>query len=77
MPHVDANGKVTVTERVVRNGVSPMNPRVKYSQLACGHDVYGPRKLRLDSLQRCDECSSKENAKAAMTPSVSADRKET
>lgn len=64
MAHVAADGTVTVYERVVRNGVSPMNPKVKYSQLECGHDLWGPRRFKVGSTHKCPECSRKETEAA-------------
>lgn len=43
--------------RVVRNGVSPMNPKVKWAQLDCGHDVFRQRKPRIGALIVCEQCS--------------------
>jgi hypothetical protein len=45
--------------RVVRTGVSPMNPKVKWAQLDCGHDVYRQRKPRIGALIVCEQCSDK------------------
>lgn len=45
--------------RVVRTGVSPMNPKVKWAQLDCGHDVYRYRKPRIGSTIVCDKCAEK------------------
>lgn len=41
---------------VIRTGVSPMNPRVKWAELSCGHDVYRPRRPRIGALVTCDKC---------------------
>lgn len=46
-----------VTRKVVRAGVSPMNPKVKWGQLECGHDIYRPRKPRIGSTAVCDICT--------------------
>ena len=43
--------------RVVRVGVSPMNPKVKWAELSCGHDVYRTRKPRIGAVVVCDKCS--------------------
>lgn len=43
-------------QQVQRNGVSPMNPRVKWALLACGHDWFGQRKPRVGSLVECSKC---------------------
>lgn len=43
--------------RVVRNGVSPMNPRVKWALLDCGHDIFRQRKPRVGATVVCDECA--------------------
>jgi hypothetical protein len=45
--------------RVVRVGVSPMNPKVKWAELDCGHDVYRQRKPRLNAIIVCGECARK------------------
>ena len=42
--------------RVIRVGVSPLNPKVKWAQLDCGHDVYRYRKPRIGSTIVCDKC---------------------
>ena len=44
--------------RVVRTGVSPMNPKVKWAELECGHDVFRPRKPRIGALVVCEKCSA-------------------
>lgn len=46
--------------RVVRTGLSPMNPKVKWAQLECGHDVYRTRKPRIGALVICAICAAKE-----------------
>jgi hypothetical protein len=51
-------GKTWLERRVVRTGVSPMNPKVKWAELDCGHDVYRTRKPRLGALVVCVQCSS-------------------
>ncbi len=51
---------------VVRTGVSPMNPRVKWALLSCGHERFysrerGPRFRRLPKVGAvivCDECAA-------------------
>jgi hypothetical protein len=45
-----------VRRAVVRTGVSPMNPKVKYAELECGHDIYRTRKPHVGALMPCDEC---------------------
>ena len=45
--------------RVVRAGVSPMNPKVKWAELDCGHDVYRYRKPRVGATIICEECARK------------------
>jgi predicted RNA-binding Zn-ribbon protein involved in translation (DUF1610 family) len=42
--------------RVVRTGVSPMNPKVKWAELNCGHTVWRQRKPRIDATIVCEEC---------------------
>ncbi len=49
---------------VVRAGVSPMNPKVKWAQLDCGHDVYRQRKPRVGATIICEECAAKSGRKA-------------
>ncbi len=39
--------------RVVRTGLSPMNPKVKWAELSCGHTVWRNRKPRIDALIVC------------------------
>lgn len=41
---------------VVRTGLSPMNPKVKYAELACGHDVFLLRKPKVGTQVACDKC---------------------
>lgn len=53
-------GGIWPERRVVRTGVSPMNPKVKWAALECGHDVYRNRKPRLGALVLCDKCAEKE-----------------
>lgn len=43
--------------RVVRAGVSPMNPKVKWAELSCGHDVYRARKPKVGATIVCPECA--------------------
>lgn len=42
---------------VVRTGVSPMNPRVKWAQLDCGHDVYRWRRPSVGAVIVCNKCA--------------------
>jgi len=42
--------------KVVRVDKSPMNPRIKVSQLECGHDVYRARAPRIGARAVCDKC---------------------
>jgi hypothetical protein len=42
---------------VVRVGVSPMNPKVKWAELDCGHDVYRNRKPRIGATIVCERCA--------------------
>lgn len=42
--------------RVLRTGVSPMNPKVKWAELECGHDAFVLRKPRVGQLLACDKC---------------------
>ena len=43
--------------RVVRTGVSPMNPKMKWAELSCGHDVYRLRRPRVGSTIVCERCA--------------------
>ena len=43
--------------RVMRTGVSPMNPKVKWAELSCGHDVYRQRKPRVGATVVCEKCA--------------------
>lgn len=43
--------------RVIRTGVSPMNPKVKWAELSCGHDVYRQRRPRIGATVVCEKCS--------------------
>lgn len=43
--------------RVVRAGVSPMNPKVKWAELSCGHEVWRNRKPRIGSVIVCEQCA--------------------
>jgi hypothetical protein len=36
-----------------------MNPKVKYAELECGHDVYRIRKPRIGSTTICEMCAAK------------------
>lgn len=45
--------------RVIKAGVSPMNPKVKWAQLDCGHDVFRQRKPRIGALIVCERCRDK------------------
>lgn len=45
--------------RVVRTGVSPMNPKVKWAELDCGHDVYRSRRPRIGATIVCEKCGAK------------------
>lgn len=61
MAYCDSNGNVvSVTCRIVRVDVSPMNPRVKCYQLDCGHEVFLPiepgRRARVGGLLECERC---------------------
>ena len=43
--------------RVVRAGTSPMNPKVKWAELSCGHDVYRKRRPRIGAIIVCPRCA--------------------
>lgn len=61
--HYSTQPEVTV----VRTGVSPMNPKVKWAECSCGHDHYyskerGPRHRRCPKVGArivCDQCAAK------------------
>lgn len=42
--------------QVLRTGVSPMNPKVKWAELSCGHHVWLYRKPRIGATVTCDKC---------------------
>ena len=44
---------------IVRTGISPMNPKVKWAELDCGHDIYQLRKPRIGATVACVKCSTK------------------
>ena len=52
-------GGIWPERRVVRTGVSPMNPKVKWAELDCGHDVYRSRKPRIGAVIVCERCAQK------------------
>ena len=43
--------------RVVRVDKSPMNPKIKFAQLTCGHDVARLRAPRVGAVVVCEKCS--------------------
>lgn len=45
--------------RVTRTGVSPMNRKVKWAELDCGHEVFRTRRPRVGATIVCDKCSEK------------------
>jgi predicted RNA-binding Zn-ribbon protein involved in translation (DUF1610 family) len=45
--------------RVTRTGLSPMNPKVKWAELNCGHTVWRNRKPRIGATIVCGECGRK------------------
>ena len=49
--------------RVVRTGVSPMNPKVKWAELNCGHDVFRTRKPRIGAIIICEQCRKSSEGK--------------
>lgn len=53
----DTTKKARPERRVIKAGVSLMNPRVKWAQLECGHDVWRQRKPRIGALIECEECA--------------------
>lgn len=54
---VEPQPKTWPERRVVRTGVSPMNPLVKWAELTCGHLVWRQRKPRIGATIVCDQCS--------------------
>jgi hypothetical protein len=44
-----------VTEKL---GKSPMNKRLNYVLLDCGHDIFSSARLRVGSLIDCDKCET-------------------
>lgn len=44
---------------VTRTGVSPMNPKVKWAELKCGHTVWRNRKPRIGAVIVCGDCGRK------------------
>lgn len=46
-----------VKREVLRSGVSPMNPKVKWAELDCGHTVYTARKQKVGAVVWCHKCS--------------------
>ena len=53
-------GRSWPERRVVRTGVSPMNPKVKWAELSCGHEVWRQRKPKIGAIIVCEKCSDKE-----------------
>ena len=48
--------KIQATSTVLRTGVSPMNPRVKWAELSCGHDLWLTRRPRVGATVTCENC---------------------
>lgn len=44
---------------VTRTGVSPMNPRVKWAELTCGHTVFRNRRPSVGATIVCEKCAEK------------------
>ena len=53
----DLQGDSWPERRVVRTGVSPMNSKVKWAELSCGHDIYRLRKPRIGARIVCERCA--------------------
>lgn len=51
--------------KVVRTGVSPMNSRVKWAELECGHNVFLPRRPRIGTELVCAICSVRKGRESA------------
>lgn len=47
--------------RVLSTGVSPMNARVRWVELSCGHTVFVLRRPRRGTLVRCERCQEPES----------------
>lgn len=56
-------GRIRPECRVTRAGVSPMNPRVKWAELTCGHTVWRQRRPRVGAMVVCDQCSERPAAR--------------
>ena len=50
-------GRTWPEKHVTRTGVSPMNPRVKWAELTCGHTVFRNRRPRIGATVVCEKCS--------------------
>ena len=50
-------GKSWPERRVLDTGVSPMNPRVKWAGLDCGHTVFRQRRPRVGATVVCEKCA--------------------
>lgn len=63
-PHRERRAELTggswPERTVVRTGVSPMNPKVKWAELSCGHDVFRLRKPRVGARIVCDKCAKEQ-----------------
>ena len=45
-------------QKVIRQGRSPMNPKVRWVQLECGHDVYVSPGKRIGKHLVCHKCTA-------------------
>lgn len=53
---------------VVRTGVSPMNPKVKWAELSCGHEIFRARKPRIGAHIVCEKCAARVESPASEHP---------
>lgn len=58
MSPVAGEGRSWPERRVIRTGVPPMNPKVKYAELSCGHIIWRNRKPRIGATTVCERCST-------------------
>jgi hypothetical protein len=50
----------TRLKRVIATGSSPMNPKVKWAQLSCGHEIWRGRRPRIGATILCEKCRKDE-----------------
>jgi hypothetical protein len=59
-PIPTGEGRSWPERRVEHTGVSPMNPKVKWAVLSCGHMIYRQRKPRIGATIQCNLCSEEQ-----------------